>query len=123
MLLTKDRNFIEVFSKGCARERLDSLDAQRFTSFGLNLTAHTQDAYLQYRAGLIDLNVWKAEQTILGVCLTQPGFLDWWEHGRQYVTSEFAQMMDDCEKGRMVLYDPETQSWTRPELGRFGKDA
>ena len=94
MLLTNDPDFIEVFSRGCSREKLDVVDAQRFPSFGMNLSAHVQDAYLQYQAGLIDRDVWEAEQAILGVCLTQPGFLDWWEHGRQYVTPDFARMMD-----------------------------
>jgi len=123
MLMTNDRDFIEVFSKGCSGERMDSLDAQRFTSFGMNLSAHVQDAYLQYKAGLIDQDVWEAERAILGVCLAQPGFMDWWEHRRQYVTADFAKIMDDCDKANMVLYDPETQSWQRPDAGRFAKDA
>ena len=54
MRLTDDRGFIEVFSKGCSGERLDSIDAQRFTSFGMNLSSHVQDAYIQFQAGLID---------------------------------------------------------------------
>jgi hypothetical protein len=122
MLLTNNRDFIEVFSKGCSRERLDSIDAQRFTSFGMNLSSHVQDAYIQFQAGLIDKEVWEAERGILATCLTQPGFLDWWQHGQQYVTSDFVQIMDDCEKPNMVIYDPQTQSWGRPEDGRFAHD-
>ena len=95
---------------------------QRFTSFGMNLSAHVQDAYLQYQAGLIDRDVWEAERAILGVCLTQPGFLDWWEHGRQYVTPEFSGAMEALPKPNMVLYDPERRAWGRPDGGRFAKD-
>ena len=40
---------------------VDSVDAQRFTSFGMNLASHVQDAYIQFRAGLIDKSVWEAE--------------------------------------------------------------
>ncbi len=123
MLLTNDRNFIEVFSKGCSRQKMDSVDAQRFTAFGMNVSAHVQDAYIQFRAGLIDKEVWEAEQAILAVCLSQPGFLDWWEHGQQYVTPEFIRLMETCTKQNLVLYDPETQSWSRPEGGGFAQDA
>jgi hypothetical protein len=121
--LTNDRDFIDVFSRGCSREKLDAIDAQRFTSFGINLTAHVQDAYIQYKAGLIDEDVWEAERSILLVCLSQPGFRDWWEHGQQYVTPEFSRLMEEAPTPNMVLYDPETRSWSRPEGGRFGKDA
>jgi hypothetical protein len=108
--------------KGLFRERLDSIDAQRFTSFGMNLSSHVQDAYIQFQAGLIDKEVWEAERGILAVCLTQPGFLDWWQHGQQYVTRDFVRIMDDCEKPNMVVYDPEAQSWGRPKDGRFAQD-
>jgi hypothetical protein len=122
MLLTEDRDFIEVFSKGCARQQLDSIDAQRFTSFGINLSSHVQDAYIQFKAGLIDKEVWEVERGILATCLTQPGFVDWWQHGQQYVTKDFVQVMGDCEKLNMVIYDPQTQSWGRPGDGRFAQD-
>ncbi len=123
MLLLTDRDFVEVFSKGCTRQKMDSVDAQRFTSFAMNLSAHVQDAYIQFQAGLIDKEVWEAEQAMLSVCLSQPGFLDWWEHGKQYVTPEFIRLMETCTKSNMVLYDPETQSWSRPEGGIFAQDA
>jgi hypothetical protein len=123
MPLTNDRDFIEVFSKGCSRREMDAIDAQRFTSFGMNLSAHVQDAYIQFQAGLIGKEVWEAERTILGVCLSQPGFLDWWQHGQQYVTPEFIHIMENCPKPNLVLYDPETQSWGRPVDGRFAQDA
>jgi hypothetical protein len=121
--LTNDRDFIDVFSRGCAREQMDSIDAQRFTSFGINLTAHVQDAYINYKAGLIDEDVWEAERALLLVFLSQPGFHDWWQHGRQYVTPEFSRLMEETPTPNMVLYDPETRSWSRPEGGHFGKDA
>jgi hypothetical protein len=69
MPLTNDRDFIDVFSRGCSREKLDSVDAQRFTSFGINLAAHVQDAYIQYKAGLIDEDVWEAEPRNGRICL------------------------------------------------------
>jgi hypothetical protein len=59
--------------KGCSGERLDSIDAQRFTSSGMNISSHVQDAYIQFQAGLIDKEVSEAERGILAVCLTQPG--------------------------------------------------
>ena len=70
MLLTEDGDFIEVLSKGCGRQQLDSIDAQRFTSFGMSLSFHLQNACIQFKAGLIDQEVWEAEREILAACLT-----------------------------------------------------
>jgi hypothetical protein len=123
MLLTNDRDFIEVFAKGCSMQQMDAIDAQRFTSFGMSMSSHVQDAYIQFKAGLINEDVWEAERAILAVCLSQPGFRDWWEHGQQYLTPEFSHLMDNLETPNLVLYDPETKSWGRPDGGRFGRDA
>ena len=122
-LLTEDRDFIEVWSKGCSQQQLDSIDAQRFTSFGMMLSSHVQDAYIQYKAGLIDENVWEAERRLLTVHFTQPGFVDWWEHGQQYVTHEFARYIEECERTNIVLWDPDNQTWGRYQTGLFAQDA
>ena len=122
-LLTEDRDFIEVWSKGCSQQQLDSIDAQRFTSFGMILSAHVQDAYIQYKAGLIDEKVWEAERNLLTVHFTQPGFVDWWKHGQQYVTPEFARYVEKSDRPNIVLYDPDNQTWSRPENGLFAQDA
>ncbi len=123
MLLTKDREFIEIWSKGCSGQTLDSIDAQRFTSFAMSFLSHTQDTYIQYKAGLIDKEVWEAEESIMAVSFTQPGFLDWWEHGQQFVTPAFARLIEKSNATNLVLYDPETRTWSRPEDGRFGQNA
>ena len=118
-----DRDFIEVWSKGCSQQQLDSIDAQRFTSFGMSLSSHVQDAYIQYKAGLIGEKVWEAEKSLLTVHFTQPGFVDWWKHGQQYVTPEFVRYIEESERPNIVLYDPDNQTWSRPENGLFAQDA
>ena len=118
-----DRNFIEVWGKGCSRQHLDALDAQRFTSFAISFLSHVQDVYIQFKAGLIDDKVWEAERKLMAVSFNQPGFLDWWQHGQQFVTEEFAREIEKSPKTYFVLYDTESCTWGRPKAGKFAQDA
>jgi hypothetical protein len=118
-----DRDFIEVWGKGCSKQQLDSLDAQRFTSFAISFLSHVQDVYIQFKADLIDEKVWEAERRLIAVSFTQPGFLDWWQHGQQFVTEEFAREIEKSPTTYFVLYDPEACSWGRPEGGIFARNA
>ena len=119
-LLTEDREFIELWGKGLGRLPLDSVDAQRFTTFALSYSTHLQDAYIQYKEGLISKDVWKAELAIFTPLPSQPGFLDWWEHGQQFLTLAFIEVVESSKATNLVLYDPETQKWSRPQDGKFG---
>jgi len=118
-----DRSFIEVWGKGCSRQQLDALDAQRFTSFAISFLSHVQDVYIQFKAGLIDKEVWEAERKLIAVSFNQPGFLDWWKHGQQFVTEEFAREIEKSPPTHFVLYDPVSCTWERPEGGKFATDA
>jgi hypothetical protein len=123
MILLMDRDFIAVWSKGCSRQKMDSIDAQRFTSFAVSFLSHVQDTYIQFKAGLIDEGVWEAERALMAVSFSQPGFLDWWEHGKQFLTAEFVRVMAHSKETNFVLYGPETQTWSRPKQGRFAHDS
>jgi hypothetical protein len=118
-----ERDFIEVWGKGCARQKLDPLDAQRFTSYAISFLSHVQDTYIQYKAGLVEKGVWEAERALMAASFSQPGFQDWWEHGQQFLTEEFARVIEKTVATNLVLYDPETQTWSRPEKGRFAHHA
>jgi len=122
MNLLMDRDFIEVWGKGCSRQKMDSIDAQRFTSYAVSFLSHVQDTYIQYKAGLIDEAIWEAEQALIAVSFSQPGFLDWWKHGHQFLTPEFARVIEKSKATSLVLYDPETQQWSRPQGGQFSQD-
>ena len=122
MVLLMERDVIEIWGKGCNREQMDSIDAQRFTSMGVCWLSHVQDTYIQYKAGLVEEKIWEAERALLNVAFSQPGFLDWWEHGKQYVSEEFAQVMENSKATHLVLYDPDTQTWSRPTDGKFAQD-
>jgi len=67
--------------------------------------------------------VWEAESSIMTVSFSQPGFLDWWEHGRQFLIPEFASVIEKIRPTLPVLYDPDTQTWSRPEGGKLAQDA
>ena len=118
-----DRDFIEVYGKGCSRQTMDALDAQRFTSFAISFLSHTQDTWIQYKAGLVDEQVWEAESSLMAVSFTQPGFLDWWQHGKQFLIPEFARVIEKVKTTNLVLYDPETRTWSCPPDGTFAQDA
>jgi hypothetical protein len=122
MFMLMDRDVIELWAKGCNRERLDAIDAQRFTSMGVCWLSHVQDTYIQYQAGLVEEEVWAAERALMTVAFNQPGFQDWWAHSKQYVSTEFAEVMEKSTPMHLVLYDPNTQTWGRPTDGKFGKD-
>jgi hypothetical protein len=123
LLVVRNADFHHVLTKAMGREQMDSEEAQRFTSYMMTYLAHTQDTYMQYKAGLIPIEAWEADVATISPVFTQPGFLDWWEHGQQYVTQEFAEVISNVERKALVLYDPETQSWGRPASGLFGRDA
>ena len=123
MGLLMDRDFIEVWGKGCTRQHLDALDAQRFTSFAISFLSHVQDVYIQFKAGLVDEKVWQAERKLMAVSFNQPGFIDWWQHGQQFVTEEFAREIEKSPETYFVLYDPQSRTWGRPETGKFAHDA
>jgi hypothetical protein len=123
LLLTTNHSLNEIISKGCAGEEMTSLEAQRFTSYFLTYLHHTQDAYMQYKVGLISKEFWEADLSTITGAFTQAGFQDWWKHGKQFVTAEFASVIEDSSLVNIVLYDPETQTWSAPVGGVFGKDA
>ena len=114
---------LKVLSKGSSGEPMDAMEAQCFTVWMTTLMSHLQDTYVQFKAGLLDRNVWEAEQRIGATLFTQPGFLNWWEHGQQFLTPEFVSVMENSPVTNLVLYDPETNQWSRPEGGLMGKDA
>ena len=105
------------------RRRASRPPARRLFGFSAIRVSPRQGAISSRRTGLIEKAVREAEKAILAVCLSQPGFRDWWEHGKQDVTPEFSRMMETGTSANLVLYDPETRSWNRPEGGRFAQEA
>jgi hypothetical protein len=122
LLLANKPELDEVIGKGCSRDRLTAIEAQRFTSYFLTYLTHAQDTYTQYKAGFIPKEIWEADVATITPAFTQPGFLDWWEHGQQFLTKEFAEVISGITPTALVLYDPETQSWNTNAGGFFGKD-
>ena len=118
-----DREFIEVWGKGCSRQKMDSIDAQRFTSYAVSFLSHVQDTYIQHREGLIDKGIWEAELALIASSFRQPGFQDWWEHGQQFLIPGFARELEKSREVHFVLYDPETRQWSRPPDGQFARDS
>lgn len=119
----EDPEVLGVLSKAFAQERLDAMEAQAFTVWILSFMSHLQDTYIQFKSGLIDEDVWEAELKLGTAAFTQPGFLSWWEHGKQFLTDEFVTIIEAAQTVNLVAYDPESNSWGRPEGGLLGKDA
>lgn len=123
LLLTQDDNLNEIISKGLSQEELTSFEAQRFTSYFMTYLHHTQDAYLQYEAGLISKEFWESDLSTITPAFTQAGFRDWWESGKQYLNTDVAKVIEDSPRLNIVLYNPATRAWSTPVDGQFGKDA
>ncbi len=74
-------------------------------------------------AGLVDKEVWESIASSAKSLFTQPGFLDWWEHGKQLVTPGFADAIERESTINMILYDPETRTFSTSDGGLLGRDA
>ncbi len=122
-LLMENQELFEVLFKGLARESMTAMEAQRFTSICGQFLFHTQDSYNQYMAGLVDKEVWVSSASSVKAFFSQPGFPDWWEHGKQLLTPEFVDAIEREPAINMILYHPETQTWSRSDGGLLGRDA
>ena len=120
---TRDAEFIEIWSKGCLRQPLTPIEAQRFTTYGVSFMSHVQDTYIQFQAGLVSEDVWEAEKTIAAPLFSQPGFIDWWDQAKQFHIPEFVQAIDTLPKINLVLYDSQTGTWSTPEGGKLAHEA
>ena len=54
---------------------------------------------------------------------TQPGFIAWWEKGKQFFDSAFVEMMENAPRKYAVLFNSDTGEWENSESGLFGHDA
>ena len=123
LLLIENQELFEILFKGLGRESMTAMEAQRFTSICGQFLFHTQDAYNQYVAGLVDKEAWESIASSAKSFFTQPGFLDWWEHGKSVLTPEFVDAMEREPTINMILYDPETKTFSTSDGGILGGDA
>lgn len=124
-LVTRRSNFYDHFADsdettailiaGCRGEKMDEVKAQRFTSLMLNYVSHFQDVYLQYKNGLVEENVWRAERQFLAVMLGLPGPAAWLRAASQYYLPEFLTELESIDPVPVVLMDQETGEWTLGE--------
>ena len=96
---------------GMRGDAMKEIEAQRFTSWSLNYVSHMQDVYLQWRAGLVEENVWLAERQFLAVLVELPGFAAWWQVATQYYLPEFISEVAKLEPIPVVVMDQETGKW------------
>lgn len=113
--ISKDKETIEIFAKGLNAGDLDALDAQRYLTAMINILSHFQDVYMEFNAGIVEHSVWAAERRLLAAFKSQPGFKNLWRELNQYFLPEFIEEVARIEPIRLVVYDPETHDWKRPD--------
>lgn len=101
----------EIIISGCRGEKLNEIEAQRFTSVMLNLVSHVQDVSLQRSNGFVEENVWLAERQQLAALIATPGFAGWWNAAKQYFTPEFVDEIQLVEPIPVVVMNQETSEW------------
>jgi hypothetical protein len=111
----RDRETIEIFAKGLSQSSFDEYDSQRYLTAMVNILSHFQDVYMEYRAGIVEEGIWNAERRMLAGFCGQPGFTNLWRELNQYFVPEFIDEVAKIEPIRMVVYDPETNEWGRPD--------
>ena len=102
-----------IFYAGAQGELTSGLDSQRFLMVMLNFMSHFQDVYLQYRAGIVEVDVWQAERKILAAVVHTPGVEDWWQQATQYFMPAFIKEVARIEPLDLVVFDQEEKGWTR----------
>ena len=108
----EDRDIFELIAQGIEGKSFDSIDAGRFTFFFINYFSHVQDCYLQFRAGIVEREVWEAEVRIISPAFRRPGLQSWWKVSQQYFVPEFiAALEEQVQEVELVQFDPETSTW------------
>ncbi len=108
----EDREFFALVGSGIEGGSFDSVNAGRFTFHFINYFSHVQDCYLQYRAGIVEREVWEAELRIISPAFCRPGLKNWWEVSQQYFVPEFVTAMEEQAKQvELVQFDPESATW------------
>ena len=93
-------------------DSFDTIDAGRFTYFFINYFSHVQDCYLQFRAGIVEREVWEAEVRIISPAFRRPGTQSWWKVSQQYFVPEFIAALEmQVQEVELVQFDPETSTW------------
>jgi hypothetical protein len=109
--MVESDNVTAIVIAGMRGDAMKEIEAQRFTSWSLNYVSHMQDVYLQWRAGLVEENVWLAERQFLAVLVELPGFAAWWQVATQYYLPEFISEVAKLEPIPVVVMDQETGKW------------
>ena len=109
--MVESDNVTAIVIAGMRGDAMKEGEAQRFTSWSLNYVSHMQDVYLQWRAGLVEENVWLAERQFLAVLVELPGFAAWWQVATQYYLPEFISEVAKLEPIPVVVMDQETGKW------------
>ena len=109
--MVESDNVTAIVIAGMRGDAMKEGEAQRFTSWSLNYVSHMQDVYLQWRAGLVEENVWLAERQFLAVLVELPGFAAWWQVATHYYLPEFISEVAKLEPIPVVDMDQETGKW------------
>ena len=94
--------FSETVRSGMADfQQLDDAEAFQFNLWIAGLMGSYENAYYQYRVGLLDEERWQTQRSAVAAFLALPGVVQWWRAGtgRPAVSPEFVALVSEILGG------------------------
>jgi hypothetical protein len=87
--------YVEIIRTGMADfQRLDEREAFQFTFWVNGLMSGYDNAYYQYRMGLLDQDRWEKELSSFAGLLRNPGVAQWWKAFHPKDSPEFVALVE-----------------------------
>jgi len=96
-----------IWHKGLANfECLEGGELVQFSAISGQLMRIYESAFLQWRKGALDDQIWQASRNGLRDALTAPGFRQWWQYRKSWYSEDFRQFLDswDAEQDSQPVY-------------------
>lgn len=96
-ILSENRELAAAWRKGLRgdTESLDEADVTQFEAFLSVITRSYDDAFYQYREGLIEERVWLAWARSIPDVVRSPGYAAWWQSRKHWYSDEFQSFVDE----------------------------
>ncbi len=95
---TRDAGLARLVRRGYASvDQLDEDELFRFTLYTYGILTEYDNAYYQYRAGLLDEGRWQQNHSQLQILLQPPGVTRWWasDQGHGVLSPEFVTLVEE----------------------------
>jgi hypothetical protein len=104
----RDPEVAELSRRGLADlSSLDESEAARFRMWMLGMAQSHDNAYYQYRIGMLDEERWQKHRAAVKLFYESPGAVQWWEgHPKELFSSEFVALVEEIVGEEPEQADP-----------------